>query len=101
MRKWLVAGWMAGLLSAGWSVRAAAPEQDDWVRAMQGVHARFQGKPGTLAHFGDSITVSRAYWYGLKYERNSASPQMVEAYDVVARHMLPDCWDWRGPEYGN
>jgi lysophospholipase L1-like esterase len=68
---------------------------------MQGVHARFQGKPGTLAHFGDSITVSRAYWLGLKYERNNAPPEMVKAYDVVARRMPGDCWDWRGPEYGN
>jgi len=90
MRNWLVATWMAGLLLAGWSVRGAAPEEDDWVRAMQAVHARFQGKPGTLAHFGDSITVSKAYWYGLKYERKNPPPEMVKAHDAVARHMMGD-----------
>jgi len=100
-RTWLTAGLIAGLLAAGGWLQAAAPERDASVRPMQDVHARFQGKPGTLAHFGDSITVSRAYWFGLQYERKNAPPEMVRAYDVAKRHMLPDCWDWRGPEYGN
>ena len=100
-RSLLIAGLIAGLLAAGERVQGAAPEGDSWVRPMQDVHARFQGKPGTLAHFGDSITVSRAYWFGLQYERKNAPPEMVRTYDVVKRHMLPDCWDWRGPEYGN
>ncbi len=97
----LIAGLIAGLLAAGGGVQAAAPDGDAWVQAMRQVHARFQGKPGTLAHFGDSITVSRAYWFGLQYERKNAPPEMVRAYDVVKRHMLPECWDWRGAEYGN
>jgi hypothetical protein len=100
-RSLLVAGLTATLLAASGGAQAAAPDADAWVRPVQEVHARFQGKPGTLAHFGDSITVSRAYWFGLQYDRKNAPAEMVRAYDVVKRHMRPECWDWRGPEYGN
>ena len=40
---------------------------DAWVPAMKAVHEKFKGERGTYAHFGDSITVSRAFWFGLKY----------------------------------
>ena len=79
----------------------AAPPDDSWVPAMKKVHARFTGRPGTLAQFGDSITVSRAFWFGLQYERNSAPPEMTRAYELVKKHMLAECWDWKGPQYGS
>ena len=89
----------AAVLGAG--LAASSPAADDWVGHMKAVHEKFTGKPGTLAHFGDSITVSRAYWFGLQFSRKNAPPEMEKAFVVVKRHMLKDSWDWRGPEYGN
>ncbi len=34
----------------------------DWVEPMRQVHAGFQGTPGYVAQFGDSITYSMAFW---------------------------------------
>jgi len=92
-----------GLLGvcAAFRLQAAPPDRDYWIEPMKKVHARFTGKPGTFAQFGDSITVSRAFWFGLQYERKNAPPEMVKAYDLVKRHMLPACWDWKGPQYGS
>ena len=72
-----------------------------WVRAMRAVHGKFKGERGTYAHFGDSITVSRAFWSGLRYAPKNASPEMTRALGLVKDYMLEDCWDWKGPEYGN
>jgi hypothetical protein len=88
-------------LGTGANARAADPERPDWVEPMQRVHARFQGQEGTFAQFGDSITVSRAFWFSLRYERKNAPPEMEEAFQRVNRHMIEDCWDRKGPEYGN
>jgi hypothetical protein len=78
-----------------------AASDEAWVPAMQAVHAKFKGERGTFAHFGDSITVSRAFWFGLKYAPKNASPEMAKALGLVKDYMLEDCWDWKGPEYGN
>ena len=72
-----------------------------WVPAMKAVHEKFKGERGTYAQFGDSITVSRAFWFGLKYAPKNASPEMTKALGLVKDYMLEDCWDWKGPEYGN
>jgi len=88
-----------------WAYVAAEPRaavaDDAWAPAMKAVHEKFKGKPGTFAHFGDSITVSRAFWSGLRHARNNASPEMNRAFELVSEYMLEDCWDWKGPEYGN
>jgi hypothetical protein len=47
---------------------------DGWVEPMRKIHARFHGKSGTFAAFGDSITVSLAFWAPLAYE-----PQGLDA----------------------
>src|SRR4051794_5425543 len=78
---------------------AAPPE---WVKPMQDVHAQFKGTPGTLALFGDSITVSMAFWSPLQYEPKGMSDEMKAALAVVKKHMKADSWSkWRGPKYGN
>ena len=41
---------------------AASSSIPAWVPAMRAVHAQFKGKPGTFAQFGDSISVSMAFW---------------------------------------
>ncbi len=34
----------------------------DWVEPMKKVHEKFEGNPGYVAQFGDSITNSMAFW---------------------------------------
>jgi hypothetical protein len=73
-----------------------------WGEAMARVHARFRGKAGTFAHFGDSITETLAFWTPMKYERKNAPPEMERAFRKVEAYLRPECWrDWKGPEFGN
>ena len=94
--------WHAALVVAATDrgVQAALPEAD-WVGPMKKVHAHFTGKPGTFAHFGDSITVSRAFWTGLQWDRKNAPPEMARAYELVKKYMRAECWDWKGPQFGS
>lgn len=69
---------------------------------MRQVHARFTGQKGTFAHFGDSITVSLAFWTPLLYERKNAPVEMQQAFATVKDYIAPQCWrDWKGAEFGN
>ena len=89
----------AAVLALAPVARAAEP---DWVAPMKKVHADFKGAPGTFAHFGDSITVSMAFWAPLAGEPKNMSPEMKAAHDLVKGHMKPECWNkWKGPEFGN
>jgi lysophospholipase L1-like esterase len=79
--------------------QAADPE---WVEPMKKVHARFSGTPGTLALFGDSITVSMAFWAPLRGEPKGMSKEMAAAHKLVKGYMRPEGWDKsRGAKYGN
>jgi hypothetical protein len=81
---------------------AAQPDSSGWRAAMAGVHARFRGRTGTFAHFGDSITVSLAFWSPLQHDRRQAPPELERAYRLVANRMRPECWQgWKGPDFGN
>lgn len=79
------------------------PRDDpDWVDAMAAVHARFKGKRGTFAHFGDSITVSRAFWSPLRDEPKNLTSEAARSYRRVKGYMSSSCWsNWKGPESGN
>ena len=46
---------------------------------MHNVHARFTGTRGTFAQFGDSITVTKAFWSGLPYEHRNLPPDGEKA----------------------
>lgn len=73
-----------------------------WVEPMKLVHARFRGQPGTFATFGDSITVSMAFWAPLRNTRKNMSPEAESAFKRVDSYMKPECWSkWRGPDFGN
>jgi len=80
---------------------APGEQPPDWVPAMRRVHARFRGQKGTFAQFGDSITVSRAFWTALQWNRKNEPPELREAFALVNAYMKPDCWDGKGPEHGN
>ncbi len=73
-----------------------------WVEPMKAVRARFTGEKGTLACFGDSITITMAFWSPLKGARKNMTPEMEAAYKRVEAWQKPECWNrWKGPEYGN
>jgi hypothetical protein len=73
-----------------------------WIEPMARVHKRFTGKPGTFALFGDSITVSMAFWAPLADEPKGLSPQGAAALKRVKGYMRDECWrDWRGVKFGN
>jgi lysophospholipase L1-like esterase len=81
---------------------ARAADEPAWVKPMKETHAKFTGKPGTLALFGDSITVSKAFWAPLGYNPKDLPPEIAKSLEVVKKHMLAECWDkWRGAGYGN
>jgi lysophospholipase L1-like esterase len=73
-----------------------------WADAMAKVHSNFTGEKGTFAHFGDSITVTMAFWTPLLYSRKNASEEMEQAYQLVKQYLKKECWrDWKGPKFGN
>ncbi len=93
---------LVAVASIGLAAEAKPLESDDaWVAPMTAVHEKFKGQRGTFAQFGDSITVSRAFWFGLRYAPRNTSPQMAQALRLVKDYMLEDCWDWKGPEFGS
>jgi lysophospholipase L1-like esterase len=83
-------------------VNSRAADADDWGEAMKQVHSRFKGEAGTFAQFGDSITVTLAYWSPLAYDPKNMSAAMAEAQGRVKKYLKPDCWrKWKGPDYGS
>jgi lysophospholipase L1-like esterase len=94
------------LLAAAVSVSAtgtvAAEDSAPWVAPMKKIRERFTGTPGTLALFGDSITVSMAFWAPLRGDPKSMPDDMAAAHALVKEYIKPECWDkWRGAKYGN
>jgi GDSL-like Lipase/Acylhydrolase family len=90
----------AGLLLTAAATRAA--DKPEWVEPMKVVRGKFSGTPGTVALFGDSITVSLAFWAPLRSEPKGMSKEMAAAHELVKGRLKPECWDkWRGPKYGN
>lgn len=79
-----------------------SPDAPYWSDTMARVHSTFTGKRGTFAHFGDSITVTLAFWTPLLYARENAPGEMEEAYLLVEQHLKKECWrQWKGGEFGN
>src|SRR5580765_2706210 len=64
---------------------AAEPTNDSlsWIEPMRKVHARFTGVKGTFAYFGDSITVTMAFWSPLAGNPKNMSPEMAHAHQLV------------------
>jgi lysophospholipase L1-like esterase len=80
----------------------AKSDKEPWVEAMRKTHARFQGTAGTLAQFGDSITVTMAYWTPLSGEPRGLSKEGAAALDRVKGYMKTECWrEWKGSDYGS
>jgi len=80
------------------------PITDDksWQATARTVHAKFTGRKGTFAEFGDSISDTMAFWTPLNYAVHNGSPEMTRALETVKAYQLPECWrEWKGPEHGN
>lgn len=90
------------LVASLFSPAIARCEEPAWAEHARQVNEKFSGKRGTLALFGDSITVSQAFWSPLAGELKNAPPELKRAVARIAQHLRPECWrDWRGPDYGN
>src|SRR5262245_10865846 len=63
-----------------------------WVEPMKNTHARFKGAQGTFAHFGDSITVTMAFWAPLAGQPKNMNAAMTRALRVVKAYQKPECW---------
>jgi hypothetical protein len=80
----------------------AAAAGRSWVEPMRKVHARFRGTRGSFACFGDSISVTLAFWAPLAGEPKDMPPAMARALALVKSYQRPECWrGWKGPAYGN
>ncbi|MFO7900249.1 MAG: DNRLRE domain-containing protein, partial [Planctomycetota bacterium] len=75
---------------------------DDWIEPMRKVHARWDGTPGTFAQYGDSITVTMAFWTPLLYGEYEGGPKKMHAARALARKYIhKPCWrNWKGGKYG-
>ncbi|HUT35790.1 MAG TPA: DNRLRE domain-containing protein [Planctomycetota bacterium] len=88
------------------TVTPGLPPGDYWVEPMREAHKRFKGKPGTLAQYGDSITVTMAYlagysWAG-KIQPKNCLPDVQKEMDAVAAYSDLKLWrTWKGGEWGN
>src|SRR5437762_13299594 len=94
----------AGMLVAGFFLllTPTRSEEPGWVGRMKEVHAKFKGTKGTFAHFGDSITVTMAFWTPLAYDTKGMDADTRAAHALVKQHMHADCWrNWKGPDFGN
>jgi hypothetical protein len=96
---------VAAMLATTAATTAAAAKPADapaWVGPMREVHARFKGEKGTFAHFGDSITVSMAFWASLFWDHKNMDEATQADFDLVKRTMPQKCWhEWKGPQFGN
>ncbi|MGB2808516.1 MAG: right-handed parallel beta-helix repeat-containing protein [Sedimentisphaerales bacterium] len=90
------------LPAQGREIKIEGGENRYWAEAMAKIHERFTGEKGTFAHFGDSITVTLAFWTPLLYSRKNASEEMEQAYQLVEQYLKKECWrNWKGPQFGN
>ena len=90
------------LPAQGREIKSEGDENRYWAEAMAKVHERFSGEKGTFAHFGDSITVTLAFWTPLLYSRKNAGEEMEQAYQLVKQYLKKECWrNWKGPQFGN
>ena len=69
------------------------PAGDYWVEPMAKAHAKWKGTQGTFGEYGDSITVTMAFWTPLLYgERKGMTPEMQEALDTARKYIHKPCW---------
>src|SRR5262245_23471587 len=92
----------AVLLVLAVALPAARAADPDWLEPMKKVHAKFSGTRGTFAQFGDSITVTMAFWAPLAYDPKGLDESTAKALQRVKAYQQADCWNkWKGPDHGS
>src|SRR4051794_17872764 len=91
------------MVASGADTRGNAPAtQPAWVEPMRQVHAKFTGRRGTFAQFGDSITVTMAFWAPLQFEPKGLDAGGANDLKLVRGYMNKACWrEWKGPKFGS
>jgi hypothetical protein len=87
-------------------VKPALPPGDYWVEAMREVHKKFRGTPGTLAQYGDSITVTMAFLaphaWGKNIDPKNCPPEVRAELDLIERYANRKLWiEWKEAQWGN
>ena len=89
-------------LAALLALSASAFAEEAWVEPMKAVHARFTGQQGTVAQFGDSITITMAFFTPLSMDLKNVPADLAEAHAWIRRYVQARCWRaWKGPQFGN
>jgi len=70
-------------------------EEPYWVEPMRQVHAEYSGDGGTIARFGDSITVSLAFFSPLQWSHTNTTPEDDAALSWIQSYMTGSCWGWQ------
>ena len=87
-------------------VEPRTPTDDYWVEPMRKVHKLFKGKAGTLAQYGDSITITGAFlagygWSG-KIDPRNITPEVQKEAEAVQHYADLKLWrTWKGSGWGN
>ena len=93
---------LAGMLVCLAASAAAGAGDDAWDGPMKAVHAKFTGQPGTVAQFGDSITITMAFFVPLQMDIRNLPADLVDAHAWIRKYVQGRCWrGWKGPEFGN
>lgn len=94
---------IAGVLGVAPRQSANAQQQlPDWVPAMRRVAESASGEAGILLNVGDSISYSLAYFAPLQSIDQATAPRdVVSASATLDAFLKPECYRWKGPEYGN
>jgi len=83
-------------------IAASVAAGQDWVEPMKKVHARFTGQAGTVAQFGDSITITMAFFNPLQADVKNLPKDLVGAHQWLRGYVQPRCWAaWKDPAFGN
>jgi MYXO-CTERM domain-containing protein len=76
---------------------AASAQAEDpyWVEPMREVRSNYFGTDRTIARFGDSISVSMAYFTPLRYGHSDTTPEDQAALSWIQGYVTGACWDWQ------
>lgn len=78
------------------------PQGEYWIEPMRTVHARWEGTEGTFSQYGDSITVTMAFWLPIRHTTFRNVPNyMVDALKTVRAYLHEPSWQqWKGGKWG-
>ena len=76
-------------------VGAAQADDPYWLLPMQDVHADYTGSGGTISRFGDSISVSMAYFVPMQYGHTNTTPDDTTALSWIRSYVTTASWHWQ------